>query len=251
MYEGSLTMAKIQLALPKARTGYRNKLPQGLRSKFDALVSLIDSPRDDLAWHAQVGRLIGELQQYNPEAGHGKGWFKGLSEALGTGDSLLNKAYRFSEEYNPAQVQRLEKMGVNWTRAYLTFVVHDRSKRFDLLRQAVAGDWPEKRLRSEVQQHSPPGRRGVGGRPKRDPSPMGPEPALRELKRCCRNWLDFRKHTWAKLKPSDWKKLVRTWPAAERAKLRQLLQETADAVAAVVQEGSAVRDALEKLLQKK
>jgi hypothetical protein len=244
-------MAKIHPASPEARADYRKQLPGGLRSMFDALVALIDSPRDDLAWHAQLGRLIGELQQDNPEAAHGKGWFKGLSEALGTGDSLLTRAYRFSLEYNPAQVRRLEKMGVNWSRLVLSFAVHNRAQRHALLREALEGNWTDRQLRSEVQQRYPTKRAGIGGRPKRDSPPMGPEPALHELGRRCQHWLEFRKHTWAKLKPSDWKKLVRTWPAAERTKLQQLLQETADAVAAVVREGSAVHDALEHLLQKK
>jgi hypothetical protein len=244
-------LAKIQLASLEVRAAYRKKLPEGLRSTFDALVSLIASPREDLDWHAQVGRLIGELQRGAPEAGRGTGWFKSLSVGLGPGESLLTKAYRFSEEYTAEGVQELTDMGVNWNQTYLTFVVHDRSKRLDLLRQAVAGKWPDKRLRSEAEKYSPPARRGVGGRRKRAPSPMGPERALRDLKGCCRNWLEFWEHTWAKLKPSDWKELVRSWPAAERTKLQQLLQETADAVAAVVQQGSAVRDALEKLLQQK
>src|SRR5438067_1602920 len=104
-------MAKIKLASREAREAYREHLPGGLQSKFDALVSLIASPRDELDWHAQLGRLIGELRQGNPEAGHGKGWFKGLSGALGTGDSLLTKAYRFSQEYTPEEVQELEEMG--------------------------------------------------------------------------------------------------------------------------------------------
>ena len=151
-------MAKIQPTSGDVRRRYRRTLPgPEQRRAFDELGRLIDSPRDDLAWHHEVGTLVGQLR---PEGWRGSQWVRRLAEALGPSPELLAKARRFAQLY-PTQkdVRELEAMGVNWTRLYVAFAVPGRRDRHALLRRAVRERWTDQQLRFTVQErsHSKPG----------------------------------------------------------------------------------------------
>jgi hypothetical protein len=121
-------------------------------------------------------------------------------------------------------------MGVNWTRLYFSFVVAEREDRHALLREAVSEGWSDKDLRLTIQQRYPSNRRGVGGRKRRAVQSHGPEAALREMERQSRAWAEHHAGSWEAVKEKEWARLVRQWPAGDRAKLRQLLKNTATAV---------------------
>ena len=153
-------MAKIQPTSKDVRRSYRQDLSGPQQRAFDELGDLIDSPRDDLAWHHKVGVLVGRLR---PQGPRGTRWSRRLAEALGPSPDLLAKARRFAELY-PTQeaVRELEDRRVNWTRLYISFAVSGREKRHALLRRAVDEGWSDQRLRFTVQERSR-SRRGASG----------------------------------------------------------------------------------------
>ena len=168
-------MAKIQPTSGDVRRRYRETLPgPRQQSAFDELGRLIDSPRDDLAWHHRVGQLVGRLRPQGPRSSQ---WARGLAKALGPSPEWLAKARRFAELY-PSQedVRELEAMGVNWTRLYFAFAVPGRRDRHALLRRAVRERWTDQRLRFTVQQRSHSkrgGRRGPAAAAGHQPRPGG------------------------------------------------------------------------------
>src|SRR5262245_9779060 len=92
-------------------------------------------------------------------------------------------------------------------------------------------------------------RKGVGGRPRRRPAPHGAEVTVRELERRSRAWLLFHQEAWQRLKQRDWKQLVRAWPRGGWEKLRALLREADEAVAAVAAACRQVRSTLAGLVR--
>jgi hypothetical protein len=241
-------LARIQPTPEAVRQKYRQTLPGPKQEKaFGALARLIDDPRDDLAWHHAVGVHVGRLR---PDQPHGTHWVRQLAEALGPSKELLGKSLRFTELYpREEDVAALEKMGVNWARLYFSFAVPDPEARHALLREAVANNWSDENLRLTIQQRFPSKRRGVGGRPRREITGHGPEVALRELGRRCKDLADYHAAAWAALKKAEWKRLVKGWPAAEREKLRDLLSDTDAAAREVAEVCDEVRHTQAELLQ--
>ena len=231
------------------RRRYRRALhgPQQRRA-FDELGRLVDSPRDDLAWHHRVGQLVLRLR---PEGLRGTRWVLGLANALGPSPEWLAKARRFAELY-PSQedVRELEAMGVNWTRLYFAFAVPGRRERHALLRRAVRERWTDQQLRFTVQQRSHSKRGGVGGRPRRPVTSHGQEVTVRELGRQCRRWLGFHEQAWQGIKGRDWRLFVRSWPREDLDRLVQLLRNTDEALKEVAAACRAARAALAELRQR-
>ena len=242
-------MAKIQPTSKDVRRRYRRTLlGERQRHAFDELGRLIDSPRDDLAWHHRVGQLVLRLR---PEGPRGTRSTVGLAEALGPSPEWLAKARRFAELY-PSQedVRELEAMGVNWTRLYFAFAVPGRRDRHALLREAVRERWPDQQLRFTVQEHYPSKRGGVGGRPRRPVTGHGPEVTLRELERQCRRWLAFHEQAWQGVKGRDWVQFVRGWPREDLDRLVQLLRNTDEALQEVAAACRAARATLAELRER-
>jgi hypothetical protein len=77
----------------------------------------------------------------------------------------------------------------------------------------------------------------------------GPEVALRELGRRCKDLADYHAAAWAALKKAEWRRLVKGWPAADKGKLRDLLADTDAAVQKVAEACVEVRRSLAGLLQ--
>jgi len=179
----------------------------------------------------------------------GTQWSGQLAEALGPSKELLEKSLRFSELYPREDVRTLQRMRVNWTRLYFSFAVSDADDRHALLRQAVEGNWTDQQLRFTIQQRFPSKRRGVGGRPRREPTSHGPEVALRELGRRCQSLTGYYRAAWSKVKKKEWAQLVQKWPAAEKGKLHDLLSDTDTAVEAVAEVCAQIRHVLARLLQ--
>ena len=242
-------MAKIQPTSGDVRRRYRETLPgPEQQSAFDELGHLIDSSRDDLAWHHRVGQLVLRLR---PEGLRGTRWVLGLANALGPSPEWLAKARRFAELY-PSQedVRELEAMGVNWTRLYFAFAVPGRRDRHALLREAVRERWPDQQLRFTVQELYPSKRGGVGGRPRRPVTGHGPEVTLRELERQCRRWLAFHEQAWQGVKGRDWRLFVRSWPREDIDRLVRLLSGADGALKEVAGACRAARAALAGLRQR-
>jgi hypothetical protein len=246
-------VAKIQPTSKDVRRRYRETLP-GARQRraFEELGRLIDSPRDDLAWHHRVGELVGRLR---PQGPRGSQWVRGLAEALGPSPELLAKARRFAQLYpTPRDVRELEAMGVNWSRLYIAFAVPDKRDRHALLRRAVRERWPDQRpdqrLRFTVQQRSHSKRGGVGGRPRRPVTGHGPEVTLRELERQCRRGLAFHEGAWQKVKDQDWRLFVRGWAREDLDALVRLLSSADGALTEVARACRAARAALAGLRQR-
>jgi hypothetical protein len=126
-------------------------------------------------------------------------------------------------------VERFAKMGVDWTRLWISFPVKEGREK--LLRQAIREKWTIPRLRFEVQDRYGSKRRGVGGRRRKAPTPQGPEVALRELERRSKAWLLFYGAAWKKVGKEEWKDLVASWPATGMDKLDELLDEADQALA--------------------
>jgi hypothetical protein len=240
-------MARIQPTAGAVRQKYRQTLPGPKpQHAFDALASLIDDPRDDLAWHHAVGVHVGRLR---PDQPHGTHWLRQLAEALGPSKELLAKSSRFTELYpGKAYFAVLEEMGVNWTRLYFSLAVPDEKARHALLREAVAKNWSDEDLRFAVQQRYPSKRRGIGGRPRRKLTAYGPEVALRELGRRCKDLTAYHAAAWAALKKAEWRRLVKGWPGSEKEKLRDLLADTDAAAREVAEVCEEVRRTLAELV---
>jgi hypothetical protein len=85
--KGAINVTNIQ-PNRETRQGYRARL-QGLdRDHFDSLADLIDSPRKDLGWHYDVGKL---LQKLEPVQRRGTEWLTNLAKALGPSTASLRK----------------------------------------------------------------------------------------------------------------------------------------------------------------
>jgi hypothetical protein len=123
------------------------------------------------------------------------GWTAALAVALGVSPSLLQKATRFVELYPSQQdVKRLGKLGLDWTRLYLTFAVEDAS-RSEFQERAVREGWTPQEVRFRIQQ-AQGSRQRAGGRPRRLPTSYGPEVALREMARLSQRWQEFHERVW-------------------------------------------------------
>ena len=162
-------MPHIKPASREAKAAYRKNLPTELRSTFDPLAEALANWRYELDWYRQVGTLLRHLREGGAPEGGGS-WLKGLSDALNVSPGLLVKAIRFAQLYpKKKDVRELEKLGVDWTRVTLAFPVKERADRHELLEEAVKEGWGSQQLRFEVQRRHPSGRRGVGGRPRKQP----------------------------------------------------------------------------------
>jgi hypothetical protein len=122
-------MPKIRPAPKADRLAFGKQLPKGQRPRFAQLAYLVEQHRTDLDWYHAVGKRVRELHEAIPAARRGTGWAAALAGALGVSPSLLQKANRFVQLYPFQQdVKRLEKLGLDWTRLYLTFAVEDASR---------------------------------------------------------------------------------------------------------------------------
>ncbi len=240
-------MAYIQPTSNQIKQRYRAQLPKGLpQAYFDKLAKLMDMPRNDLVWHYDVGELIRNLQ---PEHHRGTEWLITLAKALGPSTESLQKSLRFVMLYPKRQaLQELHRIGINWTRLHLSFPVKNLKSRRALLRKAVKKGWNDEQLRVTVQQKTGSTRRGVGGRPRKQPQNYGPEPTLRKLAQLNRAWLAFHGDAWKKVTITDWERLVRSDDTNDGVKLRDLLNNTQDQVTKLVSACQEVRKTL-KLLQ--
>jgi hypothetical protein len=188
-------MPKILPAPKEARQAYGKQLPEGQRPLFDQPAHLIEQHRTDLDWYHAVGKFVRDLRDAIPAARRGKGWAAALAGALGVSPSLLQKATRFVELYPSRQdIKRLEKLGLDWTRLYLTFAVENAS-RSKFQERAVREGWTPQEVRFRIQQ-AQGSRQRAGGRPRRLPSGYGPEVALREMARLSQTWQEFHEQIW-------------------------------------------------------
>jgi hypothetical protein len=71
----------------------------------------------------------------------------------------------------------------------------------------------------------------------------------RELERLSRRWLDFHGGVWSKVKERGWKGLVRNWPGGDRAKLRELVEETQEDLGRMEAAFKEIRGTLAELKQ--
>jgi hypothetical protein len=188
-------MPKIRPSPRAARQAFSQQLPTGQRPRFAELARLVDQHRTTLAWYHAVGTLMKELRDAIPAARRGTGWAAALAGALGVSPSLLQKATRFVQLYpSPQDVKRLGKLGLDWTRLYLTFAVEDAS-RSEFQERAVREGWTPQEVRFRIQQ-AQGSRQRAGGRPRRLPSGYGPEVALREMARLSQRWQQFHEQIW-------------------------------------------------------
>jgi hypothetical protein len=156
---------------------------------------LVDQHRTDLAWYHAVGKLVRHLHDAIPAARRGTGWAAALADALGVSPSLLQKATRFVLLYpSPQDVQRLGRLGLDWTHLYLTFAVED-ARRSAFQERAVREGWTPQEVRFRIQQ-AQGSRQRAGGRPRRLPAGYGPEVALREMARLSQRWQEFHEQIW-------------------------------------------------------
>jgi hypothetical protein len=132
-------------------------------------------------------------------------------------------------------VERIQGLARLPALLYFSFAVPDREARHALLDEAIVNRWSDADLRFAVQQRYPSKRRGVGGRPRRKLTGHGPEVALRELGRRCRDLAAYHAAAWSAVKKAEWRRLVKGWPESEKQKLRDLLADT-DAAAREVAE---------------
>jgi hypothetical protein len=243
-------MPHIKPASPQAKAAYRKRLPPELRGTFDQLAEALADWRYELGWYHQVGTLVRHLREGGtPEAGGY--WLKGLADALNVSPGLLVKAGRFAELYPKRKdVRELEGLGVDWTRVTLAFPVKGRAERHELLGEAVEEGWGSQRLRFEVQSRHPSGRRGVGGRPRKEPVAYGAELTLRQLGKLAGRLLDFHEHAWSRVKDKEWDKLAKGAGEQERARLRQLLDDTRKTLAEVASGCGQARARLGELLER-
>jgi hypothetical protein len=243
-------MPHIKPASREAKAAYRQGLPAELRGTFDQLAEALADWRYELGWYHQVGTLVRQLREGGtPKAGGS--WLKGLPGALNVSPGLLAKASRFAELYpRKKDVRELEDLGVDWTRVTLAFPVKDRAERHELLDEAVKKGWGSQQLRFEVQRRHPSGRRGVGGRPRKQPVAYGAELTLRQLGKLAGRLLDFQKSAWAGVDASDWRELGKEVTDQERARLRQVLIDTLKTLTDVETNCQQTRGRLAKLLER-
>ncbi len=243
-------MPRIQLTTRQVQKKNRDQLPQDQRRIFDRLVQLLAEPRNDLGWYHEVGKQVRALRPENPRAGDGERWAVALSEALGPATGLLYKTCRFVELYpDEVDVRRLERLGADWSVLVLTLPVANRKDRHRIIREAIREGWDQKKLRFEVQKRHPSRRKGMGGRRRKEPENYGPEINLRELERLACYWLEFHEKAWEEVAPRDWKGMVKGCPAAEREKLKELLERTERHLHEVGQACKDMRQTLVALLQ--
>jgi len=242
-------MPHIKPASREAKAAYRQGLPPELRSTFDQLAGAMANSRYELGWYHQVGTLLRHLRQGGTPGGGS--WLKGLPGALNVSPGLFVKAIRFAQLYpKKKDVRELEKLGVDWTRVTLAFPVKERAERHELLDEAVKKGWGSQQLRFEVQKRHPSGRRGVGGRPRKEPLAYGAELTLRQLGKLAGRLLDFQRSAWSGVDASDWRELGKEVTGQERARLRQVLIDTLKTLSDVETNCQQARGRLAKLLER-
>jgi hypothetical protein len=243
-------MAKIQPTPARARQAFRDQLPERARGAFDRLAKLIDHPRADLRWHHEVGTRARRLMLADPDRPSGA-WWPLLKRALGPCPAVFQKAARFAQLYpSERYLAALARLGVDWTRASLAFVIGDRKERHEMLRRARQEGWTGQQLRFEIQRQYPSRRRGAGGRPRRDPVAYGADVTLRELERLCRRWLAFHERAWQAVKPSEWGRLVGECRGEALDQLLRLFRSADEALEGVAGACQNVRDTLAGLRQR-
>ncbi len=89
----------------------------------------------------------------------------------------------------------------------------------------------------------------MGGRPRKEPENYGPEINLRELERLARYWLEFHEKAWEDVEHRDWRGMVKGCPAAEREKLKDLLERAENSLIEVGKTCKAMRQTLAALLR--
>jgi hypothetical protein len=243
------TVPKIKPTPPAQQQAYRAELPRKQRPLFDQLRELIAAPRTDLPWYHAVGTLLVQLRGGRSRAERGQQWLTKLAEALGPSPSQLQQALRFAALYpTEGSVRELQEMNVDWARLYIAFVVSDKVRRHELLREALEQGWTIERVRVESQQRETSKRRGMGGRKPRKPRNYGPETTLRDFERASGRWLAFHENAWSKVKVAEWRRLVRDWPAADRDRLRKLLRAAVGKLAKMAEGCEEARSTLADLL---
>jgi hypothetical protein len=241
-------MPKIRPAPAEARARYRGRLPRKAQPLYEALVELVAAPFGGLGWYHRLGQLMGQLHEADTATTRGQAWAIALARALGPSPSLLRKARQFAVAYpSPGDLAALERLGATWTHLMLTLAVKSEKARHRLIRAAAREGWSDQRLWFEAQRAQPGPRRGVGGRPRKVPGGFGPEVTLRELGRLAGRWLDFHTAAWSKVTPAEWEQLLRSWPAGERDRLRELLRQTGRDLAGVARACAEDRRALADL----
>jgi len=232
---------KVHPAPTDRRKAFRAELPARRLRDFDALARLIDDPRQDLQWYHAVGRRVRALR---PGPGESRaGWASRLAAALGPNTSLFRKAALFVRLYpEESALRKLEALGADWSRMFLSFSVPNRKARHALLREGRRERWTIPRFRLEVQQRFPSARRGVGGRPRRSPDRYGPEVCVRELGRLSRRWLDFFAHAWEGVAAEEWGRFAAACRGEDRELLAGTLAEAEAALQALAAAARAARD---------
>jgi hypothetical protein len=105
-------------------------------------------------------------------------------------------------------------------------------------------------MRFEVQRRHLSGRRGVGGRPCKEPVAYGAELTLRQLGKLAGRLLDFQKSAWSAVAASEWRELGKDVATQESARLRQMLFDTLKTLADVETNCQQARGRLAKLLER-
>jgi hypothetical protein len=188
-------MPKIRPAPKADRQAFGKQLPKVQRPLFAELARLVEQHRTDLDWYHAVGRLVRELHDAIPADQRRTVWAADLAVALGVSPSLLQKANRLVQLYPSAQdVRRLGRLGLDWTRLYLTFAVED-ARRSEFQERAIREGWTPQQVRFRIQQ-AQGSRQRAGGRPRQLPAGYGPEVALREMARLSQRWQEFHERVW-------------------------------------------------------
>jgi hypothetical protein len=195
---------------------------------FDKLVRLFAAPEDTLTWHHQVGTWVLKLRPPNP---WGTAWLRNLGEGLGPKASLLTKTLRFVELYPPRELRGLEKMGVNWTWLYRSFVVPDKEERHKLLRQGVTEGWTTEDLRFTIQERFPSHHLGIGRKRLKRHGAHGPEVTLHELMRQGSRWKEFFDEVWSKVASTEWDQFATPSAGSDESKEHRLVREASKTVA--------------------
>jgi hypothetical protein len=240
-------MATMQLAGPEKQRSCLVSWPKEARPLFDDLVDAVAAPRPELSWYRRVGGLIGRLQVATKASEHDP-WFNALSAGLGPSAGVLRRMLRLATEYaDPADLRELEATGAHWSKLGLTGGIRNMSERHRLLRRAVQEGWKLQELRFRAQALTPPNRRGVGGRPRKEQRSHGPEATLRELVHKNQGWAGFCDEAWKKVTAAQWEQLLRDFSQGRGDQLKELLQDAAAVIDGIERRCRGVQEVLEAL----
>jgi len=159
------------------------------------LVRLLQSKRDTLVWHHQVGTLLRGLSPGGVPQSGPRGWLTSLVPVLGWSPAPLNKMIRFSREFTMAEAVNLDRLGVTWSAVVFSAPARDRKERLRFLQESAQKGWAWEQVRAKAKKRFP-SRHPKGGRPTKTPRNLGVMSGLTDLSRLTRQWLKYYKAVW-------------------------------------------------------